>query len=127
MTFDTLKGLKKRGVKVELGFPDEMWDTPDAEVTRLKSKVSFYLYAFFEYLILAIFRTYLISRKFGSRISRVFKFAIMEKTRIESVFHFTISSFFKLTDTPKAQLHFQRVFITILAVFGCGFLGAILK
>lgn len=38
VTFDTLKGLKKRGVKVELGFPDEMWDTPDAEVTRLKSK-----------------------------------------------------------------------------------------
>ena len=39
MTFDTLKGLKKRGVKVELGFPDEMWDTPDAEITRLKSRV----------------------------------------------------------------------------------------
>lgn len=37
-TFNTLKGLKKRGVKVELGFPDEMWDTPDAEVTRLKSR-----------------------------------------------------------------------------------------
>ena len=41
VTFDTLKGLKKRGVKVELGFPDEMWDTPDAEVTRLKSRVEF--------------------------------------------------------------------------------------
>ena len=39
-TFNTLKGLKKRGVKVELGFPDEMWDTPDAEVTRLKSRVN---------------------------------------------------------------------------------------
>lgn len=39
MTFNTLKGLKNRGVKVELGFPDEMWDTPDAEVTRLKSRV----------------------------------------------------------------------------------------
>ncbi|XP_068746531.1 protein canopy homolog 3-like [Montipora capricornis] len=38
MTFSTLKGLKKRGVKVDLGFPDEMWDTPDAEVTRLKSR-----------------------------------------------------------------------------------------
>lgn len=39
MTFDTLKGLKNRGVKVELGFPYEMWDTPDAEVARLKSRV----------------------------------------------------------------------------------------
>ena len=39
MTFNTLKGLKNRGVKVELGFPYEMWDTPDAEVTRLKSRV----------------------------------------------------------------------------------------
>lgn len=38
VTFNTLKGLKNRGVKVELGFPDEMWDTPDAEVTRLKSR-----------------------------------------------------------------------------------------
>ena len=40
VTFNTLKGLKNRGVKVELGFPYEMWDTPDAEVTRLKSRVS---------------------------------------------------------------------------------------
>ena len=39
VTFDTLKGLKNRGVKVELGFPYEMWDSPDAEVTRLKSRV----------------------------------------------------------------------------------------
>ncbi|KAL9982871.1 hypothetical protein ACROYT_G004981 [Oculina patagonica] len=38
VTFNTLKGLKNRGVKVELGFPYEMWDTPDAEVTRLKSR-----------------------------------------------------------------------------------------
>ncbi|XP_031551393.1 protein canopy homolog 3-like [Actinia tenebrosa] len=38
MTFRTLKGLKKRGVKVDLGFPDQMWDSPDAEVTRLKNK-----------------------------------------------------------------------------------------
>ncbi|KXJ07759.1 protein canopy 4 [Exaiptasia diaphana] len=37
-TFKTLKGLKNKGVKVDLGFPDELWDTPDAEVTRLKSK-----------------------------------------------------------------------------------------
>jgi hypothetical protein len=41
MTFRTLKGLKKRGVKVDLGFPDQMWDSPDAEVTRLKSRVCF--------------------------------------------------------------------------------------
>ena len=38
-TFKTLNDLKKRGVKVDLGFPDEMWDTPDAEVVRLKTKV----------------------------------------------------------------------------------------
>ena len=49
MTFSTLKGLKKRGVKVDLGFPDEMWDTPDAEVTRLKSRVRF-CYLFLLYL-----------------------------------------------------------------------------
>lgn len=47
MTFNTLKGLKNRGVKVELGFPYEMWDTPDAEVTRLKSRViSSFIYLF---------------------------------------------------------------------------------
>ena len=39
-TFQALRGLKDRGVKVELGFPDEMWDSPDAEVTRLKARVS---------------------------------------------------------------------------------------
>lgn len=39
VTFNTLRGLRDRGVKVELGFPDEMWETPDAEVTRLKSRV----------------------------------------------------------------------------------------
>ena len=42
MTFRTLKGLKKRGVKVDLGFPDQMWDSPDAEVTRLKNRVCQY-------------------------------------------------------------------------------------
>ena len=40
VTFKTLKGLKNKGVKVDLGFPDDMWDTPDAEVTRLKNRVS---------------------------------------------------------------------------------------
>ena len=38
-TFSTLKALKGRGVKVDLGFPDEMWDAPDAEVHRLKMQV----------------------------------------------------------------------------------------
>ena len=38
-TFTTLKNLKKRGVKVNLGFPDEMWDTPDAEIVLLKKQV----------------------------------------------------------------------------------------
>ena len=85
MTFNTLKGLKKRGVKVELGFPDEMWDTPDAEVTRLKSRVSFYFDAFFEFLVLAIIRAYL--------ISRVFKFAILEEKRIEDIEVYFISRF----------------------------------
>ncbi|XP_032231267.1 uncharacterized protein LOC5506890 isoform X2 [Nematostella vectensis] len=41
VTFKTLKGLKKRGVKVDLGFPDQMWDTPDAEVTRLKNRCEY--------------------------------------------------------------------------------------
>ena len=26
-------------MKVDLGFPDEMWDTPDAEIVRLKTQV----------------------------------------------------------------------------------------
>lgn len=38
-TFQTLNELRERGVKVDLGFPDEMWDTPDAEVVRLKTQV----------------------------------------------------------------------------------------
>lgn len=37
-TFQTLNELRERGVKVDLGFPDEMWDTPDAEVVRLKTQ-----------------------------------------------------------------------------------------
>lgn len=43
VTFNTLRGLRDRGVKVELGFPDEMWETPDAEVTRLKSRVYIFI------------------------------------------------------------------------------------
>ncbi len=34
-----LNELRERGVKVDLGFPDEMWDTPDAEIVRLKTQV----------------------------------------------------------------------------------------
>uniref|UniRef100_A0A914WHZ8 DNA ligase n=1 Tax=Plectus sambesii TaxID=2011161 RepID=A0A914WHZ8_9BILA len=35
-TMRTLHGLKQKGVKVDLGIPDELWDSPSAEVTRLK-------------------------------------------------------------------------------------------
>lgn len=35
-TMDTLKGLVNRGVKVELGIPNDLWDTPSAEITQLK-------------------------------------------------------------------------------------------
>jgi len=35
-TMKTLEGLKERGVKVDLGIPDEMWDEPSAEVTQMK-------------------------------------------------------------------------------------------
>jgi len=35
-TMGTLKGLRDRGVKVELGMPYELWDTPSAEITQLK-------------------------------------------------------------------------------------------
>ena len=37
-TFKTLNKLRERGVNVDLGFPDEMWDTPDAEVVSLKTQ-----------------------------------------------------------------------------------------
>jgi hypothetical protein len=35
-TMGTLKGLVNRGVKVELGIPNDLWDTPSAEITQLK-------------------------------------------------------------------------------------------
>lgn len=38
-TMNTLFGLKRRGVKVELGVPDEMWDDIPAEVSKMKRKV----------------------------------------------------------------------------------------
>lgn len=38
-TMGTLKGLRDRGVKVELGIPYDLWDTPSAEITQLKKYV----------------------------------------------------------------------------------------
>ncbi|CAH1794477.1 unnamed protein product [Owenia fusiformis] len=35
-TMQTLHGLKNKGVKVELGIPEELWDTPSAEVTIMQ-------------------------------------------------------------------------------------------
>ncbi|CAG9862769.1 unnamed protein product [Phyllotreta striolata] len=37
-TFQTLHGLVDKGVKVELGIPYELWDSPSAEVTKLKTQ-----------------------------------------------------------------------------------------
>ncbi|GAB6020426.1 hypothetical protein CHUAL_003121 [Chamberlinius hualienensis] len=37
-TFRTLHGLVAKGVKVDLGMPEELWDKPSAEVTMLKTK-----------------------------------------------------------------------------------------
>lgn len=42
-TFKTLHGLVDRGVKVDLGIPMELWDTPSAEVTALKQQCEDYL------------------------------------------------------------------------------------
>lgn len=38
MTFNTLDGLVKRGVKVDLGIPQDLWDSPSAEITALKQQ-----------------------------------------------------------------------------------------
>jgi len=35
-TMGTLKGLRDRGVKVELGIPEDLWDSPSAEISNLK-------------------------------------------------------------------------------------------
>lgn len=37
-TFQVLHGLVDKGVKVELGIPEELWDKPSAEVTQLKTQ-----------------------------------------------------------------------------------------
>ena len=37
-TFKTLHQLVDRGVKVDLGIPEELWDSPSAEITALKQQ-----------------------------------------------------------------------------------------
>jgi len=37
-TFRTLEGLVNKGVKVDLGIPQELWDKPSAEITQLKTQ-----------------------------------------------------------------------------------------
>lgn len=37
-TFKTLHGLVNKGVKVELGMPEELWDKPSAEITNMKTQ-----------------------------------------------------------------------------------------
>lgn len=38
-TFKVLHGLVDKGVKVDLGMPEELWDKPSAEITHLKTQV----------------------------------------------------------------------------------------
>lgn len=42
-TFKTLHELVDRGVKVDLGIPMELWDSPSAEITALKQQCEDYL------------------------------------------------------------------------------------
>ncbi|KAJ1080485.1 hypothetical protein NDU88_000684 [Pleurodeles waltl] len=37
-TMTTLKNLRNKGVKVELGIPEELWDEPSVEVTTMKKQ-----------------------------------------------------------------------------------------
>lgn len=37
-TFKTLHGLVNKGVKVDLGIPQELWDEPSAEIAQLRSQ-----------------------------------------------------------------------------------------
>ena len=39
-TMQTLRGLQAKGVKVDLGIPDDMWERPSAPVTKMKQHVS---------------------------------------------------------------------------------------
>ena len=36
--FRTLEGLVNKGVKVDLGIPQGLWDKPSAEITQLKTQ-----------------------------------------------------------------------------------------
>lgn len=42
-TFKTLHQLVDKGVKVDLGIPQELWDSPSAEITALKQQCEDYL------------------------------------------------------------------------------------
>lgn len=42
-TMETLHGLVDKGVKVELGIPYELWDSPSAEVTEMKRQCEYLL------------------------------------------------------------------------------------
>lgn len=42
-TFKTLHQLVDKGVKVDLGIPPELWDSPSAEITALKQQCEDYL------------------------------------------------------------------------------------
>ncbi|CAK9300784.1 unnamed protein product [Gordionus sp. m RMFG-2023] len=42
-TMSTLHGLKDRGVKVELGIPEQLWDSPSAEITDMKRKCDYFM------------------------------------------------------------------------------------
>ena len=42
-TFKTLHQLVDKGVKVDLGIPMELWDSPSAEITALKQQCEDYL------------------------------------------------------------------------------------
>ncbi|XP_022092519.1 protein canopy homolog 4-like isoform X2 [Acanthaster planci] len=37
-TMQTLRGLQAKGVKVDLGMPDDMWEKPSAPVTKMKQR-----------------------------------------------------------------------------------------
>ena len=58
------------------------------------------------YLILTNFHEYLISRKFGSRISR-----FLDKKRTEAYLISQLCHFFNHAKTHKDQLHLQHVFM----------------
>ena len=45
-TMGTLKGLRERGVKVELGIPEDLWDAPSAEITNRFEKLPYVFWLF---------------------------------------------------------------------------------